>query len=160
VIEYYTDEWELDAEQINTYLGTALWPDYGYGEAGWHVIAIANNAEAAGELAYSAYKSDALDIEHMNILHGNSLGILSAKLEEAAAEGYIPYEPTLSHYITTKEAKARYKNLGQFFQSYNHYWVGTGPYILETVRWDANTLILTHNPDYIDPAGKWLMFNP
>jgi peptide/nickel transport system substrate-binding protein len=154
VIEYYTDTWFIDAE-YNIY---SMWPYYGYGEAPWHTIAIGNKADAALELAYSADKSDANEIEWMSFIAGPSLEILSAKLAEAAAESYIPYAPTMGTYVTAEEAAARYANLAAFYETYGHFWVGTGPYILDDVFSVEKTLTLTHNPNYIDLADKWAIF--
>ena len=47
-VEYYTDLYAADAE-LDVY---SLWPQYQYGEGAWHVLAISNLAEAAGQLAY------------------------------------------------------------------------------------------------------------
>jgi peptide/nickel transport system substrate-binding protein len=64
VIETYDDLWYLDAEWIPS----TWWPNYGYGVAPWHTIAIGNMAEAEGKLAYSADKADEKQIEWMSIL--------------------------------------------------------------------------------------------
>src|SRR5215216_867159 len=63
VVEYYSDTVEPDAENnaVNT-----LYPLYSQGEAPWTSIAIGNRAEAAGELAWSADKSAAAEIEETN----------------------------------------------------------------------------------------------
>jgi peptide/nickel transport system substrate-binding protein len=111
VVEYYNDGFQLDAE-LNV---TSLWPDYGYGEAGWHQIAIGNLAEANGELAWSADKADAQEIEWTSFIGGPSLEILKRHLDEALAESHIPYEPTLGQYITAEEAAERYQNLSDFY---------------------------------------------
>ena len=159
VMEFYSDTWYMDAEAIAVPFRTQFWPEYGYGQAGWHMIAVSNKAEAAGELAYSADKADSLEVEWMNFVAGPSLDILEAKLDEAIAESYIPYEPTLGAFITADDAAVRYQNLKDFYAEHGHFWVGTGPYILDEVFAVEKTLTLTHNPNYPDPADKWSLFS-
>ncbi|OGO80522.1 MAG: hypothetical protein A3K41_06315 [Chloroflexi bacterium RIFOXYD12_FULL_57_15] len=154
VIEYYADGFQLDAE-INV---TTLWPAYAYGEAPWHTIAIANLAEANGELAYSADKADASEIEWTSFIGGPSLEILAGQLATAASESYIPYESTLGQYITAEEAAARYANLQAFYDEHNHFWVGTGPYVLDQAFLTEKTATLVNNPDFPDLADRWARF--
>ena len=154
VIEYYSDGFQLDAE-INV---TTLWPAYAYGEAPWHTIAIANLAEANGELAYSADKAGASEIEWTSFIGGPSLEILAGQLATAASESYIPYESTLGQYITAEEAAARYANLQAFYDEHNHFWVGTGPYVLDQAFLTEKTATLVNNPDFPDLADRWARF--
>ncbi|MBN2047204.1 MAG: hypothetical protein JW750_05115 [Anaerolineaceae bacterium] len=154
-IEFYSDVWAMDAESNVT----TLWPEYGYGNAGWHQIAISNLAEANGELAYSADKATAAGIEWTNYVAGPSLDILAAKLDEAAAESLVPYAATLGDFITADEAAARYANLAAFYAEHGHFWLGTGPYILDKVYPVEKTLTLVHNPDFPDMADKWDIFS-
>lgn len=151
VVEYYTDQYSLDAE-INVF---TLWPQYGYGEHGWHSIAVANLAEENGELAYSADKADAAEIEWLSFIGGPSLEILGKYTDQAIAESYIPYAATLGEYITAEEAVARYENLKAFSAEHNHYWVGTGPYVLDQVFLTEKTLTLKNWPEYPDLADRW-----
>lgn len=153
-IEYYTDGFQLDAE-LNV---TSLWPNYGYGEAPWHTIAIANLAEANGELAYSADKADSAQIEWTSFIGGPSLEILKAKLDQAAAESYIPYAATLGQYITAEEAAARYANLASWYGAHNHFWVGTGPYYLDKAFLVEKTATLKQFADYPDLSDHWARF--
>jgi peptide/nickel transport system substrate-binding protein len=159
VFELYSDVWYADAETNAVPFRTAFWPEYGYGQAGWPMIAIANKADAAGELAYSADKADTLEVEWMNFIGGPSLEVLNAKLDEAIAENYIPFEATLGQYITADEAAARYANLKAFYEEYGHFWVGTGPYILKDVFQVEKAGTLVHNPNFPDLADKWAMFS-
>jgi len=154
VIEYYSDGFQLDAE-INV---TTLWPAYAYGEAPWHTIAIANLAEANDELAYSADKAEASEIEWTSFIGGPSLEILAGQLATAASESYIPYESTLGQYITAEEAAARYANLQAFYDEHNHFWVGTGPYVLDQAFLTEKTATLVNNPDFPDLADRWARF--
>ena len=159
VIELYSDTWYADAEQNAVPFRTAFWPEYGYGQSGWSMVAVGNLAERDGELAYSADKADANEIEWANWIGGPSLEILAAKLDEAIAENYIPFEPTMGQYVTADEAAARYANLKAFYEEYGHFWIGTGPYVLDDVFLVEKNATLTYNPNYMDPADKWAMFS-
>lgn len=154
VIEYYTDQFQLDAEW-NVY---TLWPNYGYGEAGWHQIAVGNKADAAGELAYSADKADAKQIEWMSFIGGPSLDILAKYTDEALVESYIPYAPTLSQYITAAEAKSRYENLENWYTKHGHFWLGTGPYYLDKAYLTEKALTLKNSSMYPDTSDRWATF--
>lgn len=153
-VEYYSDTFALDAE-LNVYTN---WPEYGYGNGAWHMIAIGNLAEENGELAYTAGKADEKKIEWMSYIDGPSLEILKKYLDQAAAEKYIPYAPTLSKYITPEEAAARYQNLANWYAKQGHFWVSTGPYYLDKVFSVEKTLTLKHNPDFQDLADEWARF--
>jgi peptide/nickel transport system substrate-binding protein len=153
-IEYYSNGFQLDAE-INV---TTLWPVYAYGEAPWHTIAIGNLAEAAGEIAYSADKADANEIEWTNFIAGPSLEVMANQLETAAAEAYIPYAPTLGMYITAEEAAARYANLQAWYAEQGHFWVNTGPYYLDQVFPAEDIVSLLHFDDFPDMADRWARF--
>jgi peptide/nickel transport system substrate-binding protein len=154
-IEYYSDLYALDAE-LNV---TTLWPAYFQdGDIPWHMIAIGNRAEAAGELAYSADKADANTVEWMSFIDGPSLEVLGAQLDAAEAESYIPFAATLGQYITAEEAAARYANMKAWFGEHGHYWVNSGPYMLDKVFSVEKTLTLKNNADYIDLADKWAGF--
>jgi peptide/nickel transport system substrate-binding protein len=154
IIETYSDFWTLDAEGMVT----DLWPNYGYGDASWSLIALSNVAEAKGELAYSSDKADASEIEWMNWIGGPSLEILAADLDALIAEPTIPYEATLGAYLTVDEVVARYENLKAFYEQYGHFYAGTGPMILSEVYPVENTVTLTNNPEYVDYADKWSLF--
>jgi peptide/nickel transport system substrate-binding protein len=155
VIETYRDGYVLDAElSITTW-----WPEYGYGNGAWHNMAVGNMAEVAGELAYSADKADANEIEQTSFIAGPSLEILKAKLDEAVAAGTIPFEPTLGAFITAEEAADRYANLQDWYSVNGHFWVGVGPYFLEKVFPVEKTLVLSRYQNYPDPADKWSIFS-
>lgn len=153
-IEYYQDGFQLDAE-INV---TTLWPQYAYGEAPWHTIAVGNLAEAAGEIAYSADKADGNEIEWTNFIAGPSLEVMAGQLATAASESYIPYAATLGAYITADEAAARYANLQAFYDAHNHFWVGAGPYYLDQVFPTEEVVTLKHYAGYPDLADTWARF--
>lgn len=153
-IEYYTDSWALDAE-LNV---TTLFPTYTYGEAPWHSMAVAALADENGELAFSADKADAKEIEWTNFIGGPSLEIMAKYLDQAEAESYIPYAATLGEYITADEAAARYANLKQWYADHNHFWVGTGPYYLDKVFLTEKTGTLKQFAEHADPSDRWAGF--
>lgn len=154
VIEYYNDGFQTDAE-INV---TTLWPAYAYGEAPWHTVAVANLAEEAGELAYSADKADASEVEWTNFIGGPSLEILKNQLDTASADSYIPYEATLGAYITADDAAERYSNLSSWYGAQGHFWVGSGPYYLDQAFLTEKIAVLKHFEDFPDLADRWARF--
>ncbi|PWH14239.1 MAG: ABC transporter substrate-binding protein [Anaerolineae bacterium] len=155
VIETYTDNFYGDAE-LNV---TSWWPYYSYGEASWAAITISNMAEAAGEVAYTADKSTQKEVEQTNYVGGPSLEILNKYLDQAIAEQMIPYAATLGQYLTADEAVARYQNLKAWFEAHGHFWVGTGPYYLDSVGLTEKTAVVKQNPDFPDLADRWAAFS-
>ncbi|HJR81340.1 MAG TPA: ABC transporter substrate-binding protein [Anaerolineales bacterium] len=156
-IEAYNDFYVTDAE-LNI---TPLWPQSPFGLSGensWQVLAISNLAEAAGELAYSQTKADDAEIENTSWVGGPSLEILARYLDQAASEGYIPFEPTLSEYITPEEVEMRYANLQNWYEEHGHFWVGTGPYYLDQVFTTEKSLVLKNNTEFVDKADRWAIF--
>jgi peptide/nickel transport system substrate-binding protein len=160
-IEFYSDTYALDAE-LNV---ADWWPNYGYGEAPWHSIVAGNLAEENGEIAYSADKADAAEVEWTSFIDGPSMAILENYLTQAATpaeEGgpvYLPYAPTMSQFVTQEEAVARYANLAKWYNLNNHFWVGTGPYFLDKVSSVEKILTLRYNEMYPDLATRWLTFS-
>jgi len=155
VIEYYSDTYYMDAE-MNI---AAFWPEYNYGQAAWHQIAVGNLADAAGEVAYSADKSTENEIEWLSYVGGPSLAILEKYTKQAQADSYIPFEATLGKYITASEAATRYANLEQFYTAHGHFNIGLGPYILDKVLSVEKTVTLINNPNFVDASDKWSDFS-
>jgi peptide/nickel transport system substrate-binding protein len=157
VIEYYSDSYLQDAE-LNV---PVLWPAYGYGEGSWAMLAVANSAEAAGEIAYSSDKAGAdakKPIEQTSFIGGPSLEILSKYLDKAATDKLIPYAPTMSQFVTADEAATRYANLKAWYAAHGHFWVGTGPYLLDKVFLTEKSLTLKNFADFPDLADRWSNF--
>ena len=155
VIETYSDSLLLDAEQnINTW-----WPYYAQGQGSWHALALGIKAEAAGEATFSTAKSDELKVEYMSMIAGPVIEILKAKLDEAQADNYIPYAPTLSQFITPEEAAERYSNLAAWYNTYGHFWIGTGVFYLERAFPVEKTVVLRRFADHPDPADRWARFS-
>ena len=157
VVEYYTDSFELDAEWLATYGALdALYEDRWPGA--WHAVAIGILAEAAKEAAFSSDKADNLGIEWMNYVAGPTVEVLKKYLDKAIEEAYIPYEPVLGQYVTKEEAVARYQNLLNWFNEKGHFWVGNGPFYLDSADTVAGTVVLKRFEEFADPADKWLRF--
>jgi len=163
VIETYDDAFLLDAEvmitQNNTYPNATWWPQYSYGEGAWHSLTPGLLAETNKELAFTTDKAGALEVEWMSMISGPSLEILKKYLDQAESETYIPYAPTLGEFITADEAAARYANLESFYNEHGHFWVNTGPFVLDKVFPVEGTLTLKRNEAYPDPADKWSGFS-
>jgi hypothetical protein len=152
VIDFYSDTVLTDAELLIP----ALWPNYqNFGEGAWHELAIGNEAEAAGELAYSIDKSEPAKIEETSFIGGPSMEILAKHLDKAIADKLIPYAPTLGAYITADEAAARYDNYKAFYDKHKHFWLGTGQYLVDKVFMTEKTLVLRYFPDYPDASDRW-----
>lgn len=156
IIEYYTDQYYLDAELClyNLPLPTPFFPYYAQGPGAWHNVAMGALAEANKELAFTSDKAAKLEVDWMSYIAGPSLDILKKYMDQAALEGYVPYSPTLNAYITPDEAKARWANLQEWYRRRGHFWIGTGAYYLERAFPVEGTVILKHNPDFPDPADK------
>lgn len=163
VIETYDDAYLLDAELIvsqnQTYPNPTWWPQYAYGEGAWHSITLGILAEANSELAFSTDKAGALEVEWTNFVSGPSLEILKKYLDQAKAENYIPYAATLGEYMSADEAAARYANLDSFYGEHGHFWVNTGPFLLDGVFPVEGTLSLKRYEAYPDMADKWSRFS-
>ncbi|MBN2387786.1 MAG: hypothetical protein JXB85_12280 [Anaerolineales bacterium] len=154
-IETYDDLYALDAENN----AVTWWPTFAYGTAPWHNLAIGVQAETDAQLAFSADKADALEVEWMSYISGPSLDILSSYVDANVGAGFIPYAATLGQYVTAEEADARFANLQAWYAERGHFWNGTGPFYLESVYPVEQTLTLARNPNYPDLADEWARFS-
>ncbi len=152
-VEWYSMNYATDAELTAYWYG--FWPNYSYGQASWDMMAMMNKAEADGKLAYTDYKAAATDLEQTSLIAGPSLEILATTLDELIADKTIPFEPTLGQYITEEEALARYEALKAWYTEKGHFWVGTGPYYLDTLDVTGKSLVLKHFDGYLDPSDRW-----
>jgi peptide/nickel transport system substrate-binding protein len=154
VIATYDDNYFADAElNILTW-----WPNPAQGESSWQALAIGNMADGAGELAWSTGKADLNEVEWMSFIGGPSLEILAKYLDQAIAENTIPYAPTMSAYVTTDDAAARYGALKAWYADKGHFWDGTGPYYLDSVDLNGFTAVVKNNPEFPDLADRWAAF--
>ena len=158
VVEYYTDAYNLDAEN-NVTSARAGYPGYfNYVEAGWHNLVPGWMADANGQAAFSADKAEVNEVEWLSYIAGPSLDIMAGNLISATEENLIPYAPTLGNYITAEEAEQRYANIGEFYRRYGHFQIGTGPYYLQRAFPVEGMLILQRYDAYPDAADKWSQF--
>jgi len=153
-IEWYSDLYYLDAEMYIP----SLFPLWDQGSGAWHNMAVAFQAEASGNVAHTADKADAEDIEWANYIGGPSLEYLEEELEWMTEENYIPYENTLGEFISEEEAQQRYENLNYWFEEQNHFWLGTGPYHLDVVHPVEGIVEMARFEDYNHPADRWEIF--
>ena len=129
---------------------------YEYSSGVWHTAALGMKAEEDGVLAFSQAKASALGVEWMNFISGPSLPILKSYLDEAKATNYIPYEPTMGQYVTQAEAAQRWSNLEQWYSDKGHFWVGSGPFYLESADTTEKVIHLKRFEKYPDPMDEWL----
>jgi peptide/nickel transport system substrate-binding protein len=70
----------------------------------------------------------------------------------------VPYEATLSQFLTPEEIALRYENMAKWYEDHGHFWVGTGPYYLDQVFTTEKSLVLKNFSDYPDLANRWSDF--
>ena len=157
-VAYYSDAYGLDAEHSIT----DFFPGYGSYEefAPWHTIAVGMLAEMNSQLTFSQGKADDLGVEWMDYTKGPSLPILKARLDQAKAEGFIPYAPTLGEYITAAEAAERYDNLLAWHAENGHFYVSCGPFYLQEVFPIGKIAVLRAFHDYPFASEKWMHLVP
>ncbi|MCS7103948.1 MAG: ABC transporter substrate-binding protein [Thermofilaceae archaeon] len=148
VVEWYGNYTHPEAEFIVTYF--AGWPNMP-----WHTTAIGIRAEEKGLLAFSTSKADKMKVEWMNYIGGPSLKILEETLKEMIDTGYIPFSKFASAYVSVDEAKARYQALMNWYKERKHFWVGDGPFYLDSVDYMAHTAVLKANRNHPDKADRW-----
>ena len=165
VIEMYTDAYTQDAELNGQTVAPDLeWPNYcingcTYGEAPWDAVAMANQVQADGQFVYTPDQAaEKKGVDQINFIGGPSLDALTKDLATLASNSTIPYAPTMSKYITADDAKTRYANLQAWYTAHKTYWVGTGPYYLDSVNLTGKTLTLKSFSDYADTADRWSQF--
>ncbi|MBL8049746.1 MAG: hypothetical protein JNM46_00865 [Anaerolineales bacterium] len=159
VISTYTDAYALDAETFGFSWYPANSITYTQGPGAWHNLTPSILAETAGEVAFSQEKAAATELEWVNFIDGPTLEIQKKYLDQAAAEGFIPFAPTLGQYVTAEEAAARYANLDAWFAEKGHFWIGTGPMILDQVFTVEGNIVLKRNENFPDLADKWAGFS-
>jgi len=155
-IATYSDNVYSDAELDVT----SWWPQAGVGsgDVSWEVLAVGNMAVANKELAWGTGQADRNEVEWMSLIGGPSLDILAKYLDQAIAENTIPYANTMSAYLTPEEAAARYASLKAWYEARGHFWVGSGPYYLDSVDLNAGSAVVKNNPDFPDLADRWSRF--
>ena len=158
VCEFYTDNVYPDAEWIVSDVAGWFDPAGAFGPAPWHTVTIGMLAEEKNLAAFTGDKADTLGIERLNYITGTTLKILEDMLNDAISNKYIPYENVLGKYVTEDEALARYQALKSWYESKGHFWVGDGPFYLESVDPTAHIFVIKANRNYPDKADKWAVF--
>ncbi len=160
VIETYDDQYLLDAENcITTWYPSKYVPTSSTtGMIAWHNLVPAMMAEANGEMAFSTAKATEKDIDWTSLLAGPTLEVQARYLDQALAEKYIPFEPTIGQYVTPEDAAARYENMKQWFTAKKHMWIGTGPYFLDQVFPVEKTITVSRYDGYLFPADQFSGF--
>jgi peptide/nickel transport system substrate-binding protein len=154
VVEFYSDQPSLDAEWLaNSAAG------FVYSTTPWHTLALGILAESNGRLAFSADKAERLKSERMSYIAGPSLPILEEYLQQAEAAGYIPYERALGSYVTKDQAKQRYTALRQWYDKKKHFWVGNGPYAIESIHPLEKTVVVRRFDEFRVADERWLSFS-
>lgn len=158
VVEYYTDMIYPDAEWIVTEAVDWFDPEMAFGPSPWHMVAIGMLAEQEKKLAFTGDKAKALGVEWMSYIAGPSIPILEEMLDKAIDTTFIPYKEVLGDYITDAEALARYQALKAWYEDKGHFWVGYGPFYLDSVDPTAKVVVLKAFREHPDTADKWAGF--
>ncbi|AGA90908.1 putative solute binding protein [Thioflavicoccus mobilis 8321] len=151
VVEVYSDQIFPDAETIVSARAPSVSP--------WHVLALGIDAERRGELAFSSDKADRQKVDWMSLVAGPSLAIFERHLATAREQGLVPYAKLLRPYLRDGEGAERYRALTDWYTAHHHFWVGDGPFYLDSVHAIERTVILRRFADFPDPADKWLRFS-
>ncbi len=152
VIESYHDDVAIDAESNVE----AVWPEYGRGQAPWHLVAASNLAVTEGKLEYfSNAVAGQAGVQWMDWLSGDSLDILKRQVENAKTQGFVPYQKVLGAYINADTASKAYENLLAFHEAHGHFVVGCGPYYVKQVDQENKQVTLMHYKHYTEPSDKW-----
>jgi peptide/nickel transport system substrate-binding protein len=163
VIESYDDLYALDAE-LNAVPQNSWWPNetnvYPYGGGPWSTMALGLIGETTGEMAFTAAKATAAEIERTGFLSGTTLQALAGYLDACVADpaSCLPFGDTFAQFVTVDEADARFTNLKAFYVLHNHIWIGTGPYFIDAVYPVERTVTLKQYADYPDLADRWSRF--
>lgn len=155
VIETWSEAGSLDAENAVT----TWWPNYDYGDAAWHNMALMLRGDANGGFAFTPDKATAAEIERINLVAGPSLEVMAGELISATAEAYVPYAPTLGQYVTAEDATARYTNLAEFARRYGHYYISTGSYFLSGVFPVEGQAVMSNYAAHPDFANRFAGFS-
>ena len=156
VYEVWSESWYIDAEQN---LGDMFAVFYNYGAQPWHTLVLGMMAEQNGELAFTASKANALDVEWLGYNMGPSLPILDKYLDQAIETNFLPYADFLGQYMSEEEISTRYANAKAWYQDKGHFWIGNGPMYLEAVYPVEKQVHLKRFEQYSEPADKWSMFD-
>ncbi len=143
VIEVYVDYPALPSQQVTT-----LAPPWS--SLPWHVMVLMEEAVKRGWAAFSQEEAHQRGVVWLDLVRDQQLkDRLASLVEEFAAQGYLP--EALGDLVTREEAKARWTALQKFFQTYDHFLVTNGPYLLQ--RGFAGGAVLEVFRDLSYPLG-------
>jgi peptide/nickel transport system substrate-binding protein len=156
-IETYDDQYALDAENnvrdwYPNYFGVT---GFAGGMLAWHNLTPAVQAEADGKMAFSKVKSTDKKVDYTSQVSGPTLDVQMQYVDQDITDKYIPYEPTMSAYLTADEAVARYTNLKAFYAAHKHIVLGTGPYMVDQVFPVEGSITVVKYDKYMFPAGEF-----
>jgi peptide/nickel transport system substrate-binding protein len=106
-------------------------------------------------MAFSSTKSTEKKIDYTSLISGPTLDVQAKYLDQAIADKYIPYEPTMGQFITADEMVARYENFKNWYGERKHMWIGTGPYYVDQVFTTEEIITVSRYEDYLFPADQF-----
>jgi peptide/nickel transport system substrate-binding protein len=83
---------------------------------------------------------------------------LTDALDEAIATTFIPYVEVLENYTTAQEALAKYNALKDWYDEKGHFWIGNGPFYLESVYPTEQQVVINAFREHPDTADRWAIF--
>ena len=155
VIESYTDQIYPDAE----YIASSATLSMGSGFGPWHTLALGVLAEREKKLAFSSDKADRMKTEWASYIAGPSIPIFSEILIKAKKDAFLPWPKVMEAFISDGEVEARYEALEKWNQEREHFWVGNGPFYLDSVHPTEGNVVLRRYENFKDPSDKWLRFS-
>ena len=84
--------------------------------------------------------------------------ILKGQLVTATEGAYLPYAPTMGQFVTPEEVALRWANLNEFYKLQGHFWLGTGPFMINKAFPVEGSITLSRYEAYPDNATKWDRF--
>ena len=64
----------------------------------------------------------------------------------------------LSQFVTAEEAAARWSNLSDFYKLQGHFWLGSGPFMINKAFPVEGSITLSRYEPYPDASNKWDRF--
>ncbi|MFW5970091.1 MAG: ABC transporter substrate-binding protein [Halofilum sp. (in: g-proteobacteria)] len=150
IVDVYSDQIYPDAETIVAARAPATQP--------WHTLGLGIRAETNGDLAFSSDKADQTGETWLSMVSGPSLPVLDRHRRDAAETGWVPFSETLGDMTRDGGPEERYTALADWREKRGHYWVGDGPFYLDSVHPVEGSLVMRRDEDFPDRSDKWLRF--
>ncbi len=116
----------------------------------WHVLALMEEAARRRIAAFSEAEARRSGVEWLDPVRRPAVKArLGALVEEFESRAYVP--DSLRNYVTTDQARQRWRALRRFHQKYGHFLVTNGPYRLD--KWTDEGAVLTVVRDLSYPRG-------